>query len=257
MPKAVTQDGVDIYYIVRGMGEPILFIHGLGESHETWSKQITFFEKSGFKVVAIDLRGHGQSSIPKKKIEMKDFAEDIFSVLRKENIEKINVVGYSMGGLVALEAYTASPSFFKALVLESTSPQYPPAQTVALENMSMDEIARQVAEFALSPLASEEEKIEVYRILSKTDKRVYIESAEAACSKSYWEELPKINVKTLIVSGELDYVCPPEVAEEMAKRIPNSKFIIFKKVGHMPHREAAEDFNRALEAFLRGETINV
>lgn len=255
MPFVSSYDGTKIFYYVGGKGEPLVFVHGLGESCRTWEKQIGFFESSGFRVIAPDLRGHGSSEIPKKKIEMRDFAADVSAVLREESVGKADFVGYSMGGLVLLELYSLEPHYFRSLTLESSVPQYPPAQTAALENMGMDEIARQVADFALSPFASDEDKEAVYSIVSKTDKRVYIESAEAACEKSYWDVLPKIEVPVLIITGELDYISPPEAAEEMAKRIPKASVSVLKRIGHMPHREAPELFNEKLLKFLKGETV--
>jgi len=250
-------DGVKIFYAKHGDGdETILFVHGLGESHETWKEQIAFFPNKGYKVIAIDLRGHGNSEIPKKKIEIEDFAKDVLSVITSEGLSKVHFCGYSMGALVLFELYEKHSKYFKSFVIEAAVPQYPPAQTYLLENMNMDEIARQVADFAVSPEAPDELKDDVYRIISKTDKEVYIESAEAACSKNYRDLLPKIMVPTLIISGEIDYISPPEAAQDMKQLIPYSKVVIFEKTGHMPHRENPIKFNETLLAFfesLRGE----
>lgn len=247
----VENDGVKIYYVSSGEGEDVLFfVHGLGESHETWKPQLEFFPSIGFKVLAIDLRGHGKSSLPKKRIEMKDFASDVYKVIENEDLDKVNFIGYSMGALVLFELYKLHSELFNTLVLEATVPQYPPAQTAQLINMSMHEIARQVADFAVSPLASDELKEDIYRIISKTDKEVYIESAEAACASNYTSLLSEISIPTLILSGELDYISPPEAAYEMNRLICNSEVYIFEKTGHMPHRERPEEYNKVVYEFL-------
>lgn len=249
---AVSKDGVKIHYILAGKGKPVIFVHGLGESFLTWKPQISFLPAQGFRVIALDLRGHGDSQIPPKRIKMEDFAMDVESVINAEKIEKAAMVGYSMGALVLLELYSLRKEVFEKLVLEATAPEYPPAMTEVLENMSMHEIARQVADFAVSPVASEELKREIYEIISRTDKSVYIQSAEAATQKSYRSILQSLSVPTLIISGELDYISPPEVAEEMSRIIPNARKYVFQGVGHMPHREKPGEYNKILLEFLSG-----
>jgi len=249
---AITRDGLKIHYITVGSGRPVVFVHGLGESYLTWKPQIEFFPNKGFRILALDLRGHGESQIPPKRITMEDFARDVESVLDAEKIEKALMVGYSMGALVSLELYKSSPSRFKKIVLEAVAPEYPPAMTELLENMSMHEIASQVAEFAVSPNASAELKRDIYEIISRTDKRVYIQSAEAATEKSYREIIRSLGIPTLFISGELDYISPPEVVEEMSSIVPGSQKFIMKGVGHMPHREKPEDYNQLLLKFFEG-----
>ncbi|MEM0459985.1 MAG: alpha/beta hydrolase [Thermofilum sp.] len=249
---AKSADGVKIHYAALGQGKPLVLVHGLGESYLTWKPQLQFFPEQGFRVLAVDLRGHGDSEIPSKRITMEDFAGDVESVLRAEGLEKALMIGYSMGGLVLLELYEQSPNLFEKLVLEAVAPEYPPAMTELLENMSMHEIAAQVAEFAVSPTASAELKKDIYAIISKTDKRVYIQSAEAATQRSYYGILTMLQVPTLIISGELDYISPPEVAEEISRIVKGSRKIVFPKVGHMPHRENPEEYNKAVLEFLKG-----
>ena len=250
MPK-VNVNGVEINYIVEGSGdEVIFFVHGLGESHETWVEQIKFFSDHGYKVVAIDLRGHGESSIPKEKIKVEDFAKDVISVTEDLGIDKINYCGYSMGAVVLLETYKVKPDVFKSLILEAATPYYPPAQTDLLENMSMDEIAKQVSEFAVGPNAPKELRDDIYRIISKMDKEVYIETAEAVTSKVYTDVLSTINVPTLLIAGDLDFIAPPDVAEDMKNSIKNAKLYVIKNVGHMPHREAPDEFNKIVKDFI-------
>lgn len=249
---AKSEDGVKIHYAAFGQGKPLVLVHGLGESFLTWKPQLEFFPEQGFRVLAVDLRGHGDSEIPPKRITMEDFASDVESVLKAEGLEKALMVGYSMGGLVLLELYERNPSLFEKLVLEAVAPEYPPAMTELLENMSMHEIAAQVAEFAVSPTASADLKKDIYNIISKTDKRVYIQSAEAATERSYYGILAMLQVPTLFISGELDYISPPEVAEELSRIVKGSKKIVFSKVGHMPHRENPQEYNKAVLEFLRG-----
>uniref|UniRef100_A0A7C4FFS1 Alpha/beta hydrolase n=1 Tax=Thermofilum pendens TaxID=2269 RepID=A0A7C4FFS1_THEPE len=250
--QARSRDGVRVHYVVSGNGIPLVFVHGLGESYETWKPQIEFFPKHGFKVIALDLRGHGDSEIPREMVTMEGFAMDVEAVLDAERVGKAAMVGYSMGALVLLMLYKHTPQRFEKLVLEATAPEYPPAMTELLENMSMHEIALQVAEFAVSPTAPQELKRDIYRIISRTDKRVYIQSAETATERSYRDIMASLEVPTLLISGELDYISPPEVVEEMSQLIRNSQKVVLKGVGHMPHRENPDEYNSIVLKFLRG-----
>jgi len=250
--QARSRDGVRIHYVVAGSGRPLVFVHGLGESYETWKPQIEFFPKHGFRVIALDLRGHGDSEIPRGRVTMEGFAADVEGVLDAESLEKAAMVGYSMGALVLLTLYKSAPHRFERLVLEATAPEYPPAMTELLENRWMHEIAPQVAEFAVSPTAPQELKKDIYRIISRTDKRVYIQSAEAATERSYRDIMASVEVPTLLISGELDYISPPEVVEEMSRLIRNSQKVVLRGVGHMPHRENPDEYNSTVLKFLTG-----
>ena len=252
MPYVESFDGTKINYIKEGEGpETILFVHGLGESYETWKEQIEYFKNKGYKILALDLRGHGKSDIPSKKIEMEDFAKDVLSVLKSEGVSKAHLVGYSMGALVVLETFKLDKSVADKLVLEAFVPQYPPAQTEVLINMSMDEIAGQVSEYVVWRTAPQELKEDIKRIIANTDKEVYIQSAEAATSKSYDPILGEIENPTLLVYGQFDFICPPEIGEKVRDKMKNAKMVVLEQVGHMPHREKAEEFNKNVEEFLK------
>lgn len=249
MPQ-VEINGVKINYVFEGTGfETIIFIHGLGESLESWRHQINFFSKK-FKVIALDLRGHGKSSIPKKKIEIGDFAEDVKGLLDHLGIKKAHFCGLSMGALVLFEMYKRCPDYFLSMILVAARHKFPPAQTAVLEGMSMEIIGAEVATFALAANAPEQLKEEVAKMIAGTKKDAYIQSAEATSMLDYSELLPKIKVPTLIIVGELDIVTPVSSAEIINKSIQGSILQIIPGVGHLPNREASEKFNNLLDEFL-------
>jgi len=243
-------NGVKINYVFEGTGfETIIFIHGLGESLESWRHQINFFSKK-FKVIALDLRGHGKSSIPKKKIEIGDFAEDVKGLLDHLGIKKAHFCGLSMGALVLFEMYKRYTDYFLSMILVAARHKFPPAQTAVLEGMSMEIIGAEVATFALAANAPEQLKEEVAKMIAGTKKDAYIQSAEATSMLDYSELLPKIKVPTLIIVGELDIVTPVSSAEIINKSIQGSILQIIPGVGHLPNREASEKFNNLLDEFL-------
>lgn len=249
MPEVEVNE-VKINYVVEGEGpETIVFIHGLGENLESWKYQIEYFSKD-LKVVALDLRGHGKSGIPKKRIEIDDFAGDVTGLLTYLGIKKAHFCGLSMGALVVFELYKKYPDSFLSMILVATRPQYPPAQTAALEGMSMEVIGEEVATFALAASAPESLREEVAKMIAGTRKDIYLQSAEATSILNYTDLLPKIKVPTLIIVGDLDIVTPVYSAEILNKDIPGSVLKIMRGIGHLPNRENPEEFNNMLKEFL-------
>jgi pimeloyl-ACP methyl ester carboxylesterase len=239
---------------VEGQGSPaIVFIHGLGEYLESWKNQTQYFSKN-FKTIALDLRGHGKSSVPKKKIEISDFASDVKGLLDHLGVKKANLCGLSMGGLVVLEFYKRNPEYCSTLILVASRHQFPPAQTGALEGMSMEIIGEEVATFALAANAPDPLKQEVAKMVAATNKNAYLQSAEATSLLDYTDVLSSVKVSTLIIVGDMDIVTPVSSAETIQNLVPESVLKIMKGVGHLPNRERPDEFNATVEQFLKNNT---
>ena len=96
-----------IHYIERGAGEPLLLIHGLGNTIDLWNSQHALSEH--FRLIIPELRGHGTSAIT-NDISIHTFVSDIFALLDLLKIEKVNICGLSLGGIIAQEMYVRRPS---------------------------------------------------------------------------------------------------------------------------------------------------
>lgn len=119
-------DGTKIYYRLkkgRKRKPCLVFLHGWAGNWTIWKKEINFFNKKGYSTLTLDLRGHGQSEIPRerKSYKVKYFAKDINEILKKEKIKEIYLLGHSLGGLLSLVFYDMFKRKVKALVLCSTS----------------------------------------------------------------------------------------------------------------------------------------
>jgi pimeloyl-ACP methyl ester carboxylesterase len=172
----VEVNGVKINYIVEGDSPPaLIFIHGLGEYLESWRNQIAFFSKD-YRVVALDLRGHGKSAVPKKRIEIGDFAADVKSLIDSLGINNAYFCGLSMGALVVLHPPPPHPECFLGMILVAARHQFPPAQTGALEGMSMTILGEEVATFALAANAPEALRNEVAKMVAAANKSAYFQA---------------------------------------------------------------------------------
>lgn len=99
-----SKDGVKVAYITKGEGEPaLIFVHGWSCDKSYWENQLDEFAKS-YKVVAVDLAGHGESSLNREDFTMAKFGEDVAAVVNQLKLNKVILIGHSMGGAVIVEA---------------------------------------------------------------------------------------------------------------------------------------------------------
>jgi 3-oxoadipate enol-lactonase len=118
-----TSDGQTLFYETYGdrSGLPVLLLHGLGAEHQMWGPQFTSYPPLGFFLIVPDLRGHGLSSVP-EHFSLQDCARDMAELIGKAGLERCNVVGVSMGGLVAqLLACDFPGTVSKLVVVDSFS----------------------------------------------------------------------------------------------------------------------------------------
>ncbi|MGE5140594.1 MAG: alpha/beta fold hydrolase, partial [Rudaea sp.] len=120
MPELQIGD-VNLHYEVTGEGQPLLFIHGLGSSTRDWELQVPEFAKS-YRVITLDLRGHGQSGKPAEAYSMSLFAEDTARLLQSLGIDSAHVVGLSLGGGVAFQLAIDYPALVKTLTIVNSGP---------------------------------------------------------------------------------------------------------------------------------------
>lgn len=114
--SAISADGNAIHYQVQGQGKPaLIFIHGWCCDRSYWDAQLPYFAQK-YKVVAIDLAGHGESGLDRKEWTMGAFGEDVVAVVNKLDLDQVVLIGHSMGGFVILEAARRIPERVIGLV---------------------------------------------------------------------------------------------------------------------------------------------
>ncbi|WP_251552412.1 alpha/beta fold hydrolase [Neobacillus muris] len=252
MNKA-TENWAEIPYIRLGSGEPLVFIHGLGEVKEGWVKQFVLADE--YELIIPDLRGHGEYNNP-GEISIQNFAKDILCLLHELGIESAHICGLSMGGMVAQEIYRQAPEKCRSLMLVSTF-HYAPKNLGKLfvkyrrnraENKSVEAIRETAAKVCLYSWS--QENIEAFHQYYQPNREFYFKAMEACLKVNNLWLLPKIHVPTLIIGGQYDSVIPVWVQFLMHKQIPHSEFVIFRNTGHVAKLEAAEAFNGVLRSFL-------
>ena len=264
MPIAKVNN-IGLYYEKQGEGKPLVFLHGYTGSCDDWKNQVKILP-SGYMAIAVDHRGHGQTEAPKNENDysIKIFSEDVCALLRHLNIDQCCLVGHSMGGFMSLQFVLDHPGLVKALVLVDTSSgDFERAPGFEELRAKLDELARtegmEVAfeyDAANNPLRIERFKkhpelreITRQKVLNTAvDGYIYVARTFGKWP-SVTARLPEIKVPTLIFLGEEDagFI---KASQTMKDNIPSSELVTIPGVGHSPHEEAPDLFNKALLDFL-------
>lgn len=249
---------VEIFVREWGAGEPLLMVHGLGMSGALWRAQVEAFSKR-FRMIAVDLRGFGQSSRPSApgSYAIEVLAEDIAGVASALGLDSFHFLGTSMGGFIGQALALAHPERCRSLVLAHTGPRMSiPADVLEsrlemLRTSPLEEYAELVFEQATGEDPSDELRAFISGLVVANDKRAYSQVlTEGLKAFDLSERVAEISRPTLVVVGELDGVIPPDQGRELAKKIPGSKLVEIPRVGHLGYAEDPASFNRAVLEFL-------
>ncbi|RJQ62089.1 MAG: 3-oxoadipate enol-lactonase [Desulfobacteraceae bacterium] len=261
----VEANGIEIHYELTGKEElPVVMLsHSLACSMVMWNPQMEVLLPH-FRVLRFDTRGHGGSSAPKGTYTLEQLADDALALLDALRIDRVHFVGLSMGGMIGQSLALNHPDRLKSLTLCDTAAVIPhQAQPVWEEriekarNKGMQALAQQTLErwFTQPYLEQSPPHVELIRsqILS-TPVDGYIGCSEAIRRLNYLERLSKIALPTLVIVGEEDPGTPVEAAKAIHSRIRDSKLVILVSAAHLSNIEQAQYFNRALIAFLTGQS---
>jgi 3-oxoadipate enol-lactonase len=260
--QRITVNGVNLAVEVRGAGPAILFIHGYPLDRTIWREQIRALD--GFRRIAPDLRGMGQSDAPDLGYSMSIYAADLAALLDTLGVNEVVLCGLSMGGYVALEFVRQWRARVRGLVLmdtraEADTPEVRRGRDAAAataKERGASAIADTMLPKVLAPgtLARRPDLAEGMRALMSSTPVAGIVGALAAMRDREGSEslLPTLaGVPALIVVGEADTLTPPDQARAMAKSIPGARIAIIPGAGHLPPVEQPETTTERLREFLR------
>lgn len=272
MPK-VNTNGIAMYYEIRGEGTPLILIAGLGYSMWQWHRMAPFLAER-LRVLTLDNRGVGKTDRPAGPYTAQMLAADIVGLLDAVNIEKVVVMGHSMGGFIAQALALDFPEKVSKLILASTNfggphhvPVTPEAMTV-LSDTSSDPMTRLRKGIRVSTAPGFVEKnpelIKAWldwRTANPLDPAGYqaqmgIGLALLSEVAAFEHRLPNISVPTLILFGAHDKVVPPENADLLAKQISGSQIRILPEAGHFFPLEAPEDAAQFVIEFVDQEVTH-
>ncbi|TKB64805.1 MAG: alpha/beta fold hydrolase [Nitrospira sp.] len=255
-------NGITIAYNDHGVGLPIVFLHAFPLNRSMWAQQEAALS-SQFRVITIDLRGHGESDAPLWRYTLEQSADDVCALLDRLAIQQAIFTGLSMGGYILFAFYRKYAARVKGLILADTKAQ---ADTVEGKDgrFQMAQTAYKKGPSAIADLMIPK-LLSSQSIKTRPDLvqrvRAMIESnqiSEIAGDLMAMAERPdsvpllsQITCPTQIIVGELDQATPPSDAKLMADHIPNAHLAIIPSAAHLANLEQPEAFNDIVVTFAQ------
>jgi pimeloyl-ACP methyl ester carboxylesterase len=228
-----------------------------------WSPQIEALAMAGFRAIAPDLRGLGETKSSREIATMGDMARDVADLLDELEIARAAVCGLSMGGYVAFEFAHLFPERLSGLVLAGTrAPADNEPEKAGREQQVQTMLRAGMAPISIATLPkllaarTRAEKPDVVKRVREMITRSDPKGAAAAQRgmaerRDYSGDLPKIKVPALIIVGHEDSIRPVTDAEFMHRGIANSRLEVIEDAAHLTNMEQPEEFNRVLLEFLK------
>ncbi len=242
--------GKKIFYESVGEGLPIVFIHGSMGNHMSWEFQKQLSEK--YRLVLLDLPGHGESDLLDEEISVKLYADYVAEFVRGLGIEKMVVVGHSLGGAICIQLALNYPELLRGLVLVGSGAKLGVLPTIleALRTNFEESIELAIGGMAFAGNTNPE-LIEMAKNECLKCKQQVGYSDFAACNNfDVRERISEINIPTLIIVGAEDKLTPVKWSQYLNEKISNSSLKIIESAGHMVMIEQPEELNQAMLTFL-------
>ncbi len=270
-PQTIQINGHTIFYVVKGVGRPLVLIHGYGAAIWVWERQIEVLSQ-GYRVYALDLIGHGFSDRPKIPYTPETYIDCLKDFMDRAGIEKATLIGNSMGGGVAWAMAILFPERVDRLILIDCVPPdilhevknesfrmlaaiknipFLPYLVMAVRN---ENSIRQILLECISDikLVTPEVVNRQYQLsrIKGTTWALYSTFKHAKEALKLKDRFSAICKPTLFLWGERDLVFPSPLGENLHRAIAGSKFRKIEKSGHIPMWETPEEVNRAILDFL-------
>jgi non-heme chloroperoxidase len=249
-------------------GPPILFIHGWSQNHLCWAKQYESALADEFRLIAYDLRGHGMSEAPLEAehyTESKLWADDVAAIIDELGLDKPVLVGWSYGAFVIcdyIRAYgqesVAAINFVEAAVRlgeAAFGTLIGPGFLDHFVGATADDLPTNIGAMRsfvracfVKPVSDDDLETAVcWNVVVPAPVRIHLAAREIDCD----DVLQTLEVPLLVTQGRADTVVLPATAEHVLATCPTSKASWYEGVGHVPHLEDAERFNRELAELTR------
>ena len=260
---AASINGITIGYDDTGAGENVLvLVHGHPFDRSMWRPQVEEISSKGWRVIAPDLRGYGESSVIPGKTTLDVFATDIATLLNQLNIQEIVIGGLSMGGQIVMEFCRLYPERVRGVLLAAT---FPRAETEegkrnrakmadrllreGMETYAEEVLPKMVAPRNITALPAVAEHV---RSMMRTAHPAGAAAALRGRAErpDYESALASLDVPALVVVGDEDAFTTRTDAEQMHVLLRRSELVWMEGAGHIPNLEREVEFNAALGRFL-------
>ncbi|MCB9461448.1 MAG: 2-succinyl-6-hydroxy-2,4-cyclohexadiene-1-carboxylate synthase [Anaerolineaceae bacterium] len=266
-------NGVDYYVKEAGAGETLIVLHGFTGSTAQWQPFVERWSQQ-FHVVLIDLLGHGQTDSPEdaNRYRLKHVRRDLLKLFASVSDGPAHLLGYSMGGRIALYMAVNHPNLFHSLILESASPGLESAEERQKRVESDTALAQRIQNEGMEAFVDFWEHIPLWASQSRLSTDVLDQQRSLRLASnpiglansllgmgtgvqpSLWHQLPQLSLPTLLISGALDEKFT-SINQRMSAMLPNAQLAIVADAGHNVHLEQPEAFSQQVEAFFEHQIV--
>jgi pimeloyl-ACP methyl ester carboxylesterase len=239
--------------------EPLVFIHGVGLNHKMWDSQIASL--NNYSTITYDLLGHGKTPYNKEDVTLNDLSDQLDNLLRFLKIDKINLIGFSLGSLIALDFTSKFQDKLKSLTLIGTTYKRTTEQRdLVIERFEQAKLNKPISKQALKRWFTDkylDDHPEIYdqfiKILTKNgdDHLNFLKAYKLfAYHQDNSDLIKKIKTRTLIMTGSGDTGSTVKMSKSLSDDLTNSSFIEIKNGKHLCSIECADDVNINLKNFI-------
>tara|TARA_Y100001954_G_scaffold50478_1_gene53413 strand:- start:2112 stop:2945 length:834 start_codon:yes stop_codon:yes gene_type:complete len=244
-----------------GTGDLVIFIHGIGGNKENWYQNMEVLSKT-FNVVALDVRGYGESEDFLGPMNFSDVADDIQRLVLFLGEKKCHVVGLSMGAQISLYFYEKYPDLTQSLVLcdaplgfqdftESEREKFIRLRRKPIEDgTDLKTMAINIADTLIGKKSNKLAYDQLVESMVKLRKETYLRAIDTFVKSDHYNIFPKLDIPVLVLVGELDNLTPVSMAKEISRKIGGSILKIISNAGHLSNIENPGEFNKVVLGFL-------
>ncbi len=256
MTTGTTASGTYYLFNKKEQKIPIVFVHGVGLTHEIWQPQLDFFKNRS--TLSYDILGHGKSSLEKEKISFDDFSDQLIKLMGELNVKKIHLIGFSIGSLIARNFATRFHNQLQSLILlGSIYKRSDEQQKIVNQRFEQAKKELKLSRQALKRWFTDKylennpgiyEKIS--NILSSNNMPNFLKVYELFVNHKNDEAFEKIKVNSLVMTGEHDVGSTVEMSKELHNILQNSQLKIIKDGKHLCGIECADEVNLVIKKFV-------
>jgi (E)-2-((N-methylformamido)methylene)succinate hydrolase len=247
------------YSFIDNKTDPLVFIHGVGLDHKMWEPQINYL--NDHSIITYDLLGHGSTPYNKEELTLNDFSIQLNDLIKFLKVDKINLIGFSLGSLIALDFASRFQDKLKTLtLLGATYRRNIEQRSLVIERFEQAKLNKPISKQALRRWFTDEylnKHPEVYnqfiKILTK-NREDHLNFLKAYKLFAYHQDdinmIKNIKTKTLVMTGSDDSGSTVEMSKSLSNDLINSSFTEINNGKHLCSIECADDVNINLKNFI-------
>lgn len=257
--KTLSRDGHRLFYLDRGEGTPIVLLHGLGWDTSLWFATMARFA-GHCRLIALDTRGHGQSTLPDGRFSISDLAGDVEALLRHLGVAEFALAGFSQGGMTAQSLAVRMGEACKGLLVAGAGSYFPPAAQQVMEGRIVafsEEGADGAADAAAASIFSDAfrdghpdliARFKAWRV--SVDQQALLRCTEALFGFDNREYAAAITAPSYVAIGDADRLASVAAARALAQSLPDLRRFDVLPAGHMLPVEQPDRFADLFATFL-------